>query len=113
MNKYRMLFDFLKAKIGPDPARIIIYDVYCDDIKKYNDYEPVALKLAKIYKKWGIRKYGTECTSAFIWTEFNSKRFNFGNKIEIPINAEKSTAQLTFERLEYLHIRKRNRYANY
>jgi len=31
MNKYKLLFDILKPKVGPDCARIIIYDIYCRD----------------------------------------------------------------------------------
>jgi hypothetical protein len=36
MNKYKLLFDFLKKKVGPDPSRMIIYNVLCHDIKKYS-----------------------------------------------------------------------------
>jgi hypothetical protein len=35
MNKYKLLFDILKPKVGPDAARIIIYDVYDYDMYKY------------------------------------------------------------------------------
>jgi len=33
MNKYKLLFDFLKLKTGSDATRIIIYKVLCDDQK--------------------------------------------------------------------------------
>ena len=35
MQKYNILFNYLKKKVGPDPARIIIYDVYNNDLKKF------------------------------------------------------------------------------
>lgn len=34
MNKYKFLYNYLKIKVGSDPARIIVYDVYWDDMKK-------------------------------------------------------------------------------
>jgi len=35
MSKYGLLFNFLKSAIGPDCARKIIYQVFCDDQDKY------------------------------------------------------------------------------
>lgn len=34
MNKYKIIYDNLKKKVGSDPVRIIVYDVYCYDLKK-------------------------------------------------------------------------------
>lgn len=34
MNKYKIIYEILKKKVGSDPARIIVYNVYCDDLKK-------------------------------------------------------------------------------
>jgi hypothetical protein len=34
INKYELLFKLLKPKVGPDCARIIIYDVYNEDCEK-------------------------------------------------------------------------------
>ena len=34
MNKYEILYNHLKKKVGSDAARIIIYKVYCDDSNK-------------------------------------------------------------------------------
>jgi hypothetical protein len=30
-NKYKVIYDILKPKVGPDCARLISYDVLCDD----------------------------------------------------------------------------------
>jgi hypothetical protein len=32
-----MLFNFFKTKVGSDPARMIVYNVFCDDQHKYYD----------------------------------------------------------------------------
>jgi hypothetical protein len=71
MNKYKLLFDILKPKVGPDPARIIIYNVYCHD----NENGQVELweKMSRIYKKWGIKRYGTECSQNFIYRSFYNR----------------------------------------
>ncbi len=54
-NKYELLFKILKPKIGPDCARIIIYDVYDDDCKKLIHK---TLKLSiKGYWRSGNRKF--------------------------------------------------------
>jgi hypothetical protein len=51
INKYKILFDFLKPKIGPDTARIIIYDVLCDDTNKY------CQNTIHIFYDWGSYKF--------------------------------------------------------
>lgn len=73
INKYKLLFDILKPKIGPDPARIIIYDVFCNDSKyKYKStYLPAII--FKIYERWGIKKYGVKCDEYFIWQSWNNQ----------------------------------------
>lgn len=71
MNKYKILFDYLKKKVGPDPARLIIYQVYDDDCKKM--IVDVWERLAKIYEKWGIRNFGEICQSGFIYRCFVMK----------------------------------------
>ena len=70
MNKYKLLFDYLKTKVGPDPARMIIYDVYCDDTKDMFIYYSPWEKLVQIYKTWGIRRHGTVCDERYIYVNW-------------------------------------------
>ena len=34
MKKYPLIFNYLKKKVGPDCARLITYEAYCDDLQK-------------------------------------------------------------------------------
>jgi len=77
MNKYKLLFDILKPKIGPDPARIIIYDVYCDDIKKLPKKETYYPRIIeKLYKNYGKHRYGIICDFNFIYNNLKHPKYN-------------------------------------
>jgi len=67
MEKYKLLFNFLKKKVGSDAARIIVYKVYCNDMPKK---ESVWERLVRIYERWAIKRYGSMCSAYFIRTNF-------------------------------------------
>ncbi len=52
MEKYNLLFNFLKKSVGPDPARMIIYDVYCDDLKRLCKITGKKIVIPFYYKKY-------------------------------------------------------------
>jgi hypothetical protein len=58
MNKYKLLFDILKPKVGPDAARIIIYDVYDYDCKKNIRISSVITKAFRRARSHIFRKNG-------------------------------------------------------
>ncbi len=76
MDKYKLLFDFLKRKVGPDPARIIIYEVYCDDLNKCVKRLSTLVweKIGIIYEKLLTRQYGINCGHNFIYDIFTRRR---------------------------------------
>jgi hypothetical protein len=94
MNKYAMLYQILKKKIGPDCARVIIYDVFCDDQKK--TYSPIKYSIKMGYKsykslcmmcqhgcdKWGhhiyeLCRYGPK---NYNYRDYPKQRFYLGSR---------------------------------
>jgi len=73
MNKYKLLFDLLKPKVGPDPARIIIYDIFCNDTNKPTLW--LGEHMRKIYK--------SSYSGLFTYDLFETKYNNITGKFQL------------------------------
>lgn len=58
-NKYKILYNLLKRKIGSDPSKIILYDVFCYDSHKNYFYDIQSIIKSEVIKHLiGWIKYG-------------------------------------------------------
>lgn len=74
-NKYKQIYEHLKTKIGHDPARIIIKNVYEYD-KKNNNKNWLLKKIHKITKQKILRKPHSLFTACFKNFEYDGSLLN-------------------------------------
>jgi hypothetical protein len=94
-QKYKLIFNFLKKKVGPDASRIITYSIYCNDNKlitseQINKLFELENFLGKVFRNSRLRllsldpygnNNGYKFRAAYTYIEY-SFTYPYVNKLE-------------------------------